>query len=138
MLEHHPLQGLHRNQLDSAHILDQQCYGDIALGQETHEKGGVIHGTVEYTVLMLPHVGICQEILCAFHGSHESRKEGFRREEEWHRTYQTPASLRVTAAGMTVAVTPLTSAQVKARGGPCVAFITFLQRYGKTPQVRDK
>lgn len=54
------------------------------------------------------------------------------------KTYQTPASLGVTAAGVTVTVAPLTSAQVEAGAGPGVTFITLLQPHGKTPQVRDK
>lgn len=64
-----------------------------------------------------------------------------RREEEQcekKKTYQTPAGLWVTAAGVTVTVAPLTSAQVEAGAGPGVTFIALLQPHGKTPQVRDK
>lgn len=49
------------------------------------------------------------------------------RREEQHETYQTAAGLRVTAAGVTVAVAPLTGAQVKARARPRVTFIALLQ-----------
>lgn len=61
-----------------------------------------------------------------------------REERSSTKTYLTVASLRVTAAGVTVAVAPLASAQVEAGAGPSVTFIALLEAHGKTPQVRDK
>lgn len=104
-----------------------------------------IHGTVEYTVVMVcfhmlrfakkPLVHSTAQIKA---GSTRAKTWERRRRREESKTYQTPASLRVTAAGVTIAVTPLTSAKVEARAGPSVTIITLLQRHGKTPQVRDK
>lgn len=65
-------------------------------------------------------------------------KAGQNQERNGVRTYQTATGLRVTAAGVAVAVAPLTGAQVEARAWPGVTFFTLLQQRGKTPQVRDK
>lgn len=80
---------------------------------------------------VLPHVWICRETIRAFRCGDQRRVKEQREEGEQRETYQTAAGLRVAAGGVTVALTPLTGAQVKARGGPSVAVLALLQTRGK-------
>lgn len=66
-----------------------------------------------------------KEIISMFYWQDQS-SFGTNGEEERGRTYQTPAGLWVTAAGVAVAVAPLTRAKVETRGGPCKTHITLL------------
>ena len=54
------------------------------------------------------------------------------------KTYQAPAGLGVTAAGVAVAVTPLAGAQVEAGTGPRVALVTLLQRHPGKYEIKSK
>lgn len=103
-----------REQLITQHLLASVCFHMLRFA-----KSPLVHSTAEIKAVL-------------------ALAKDLRKKRRSIKTYQTAAWLWVTAAGMTIAVAPLTSAQVKARAWPGVTLIALLQRHGKTPQVRDK